>query len=60
MRVELLGHPETRDFDGVVIPSDCTSLSIRRVELPIREQVATTLVSARSARLRRSSYHSGK
>jgi hypothetical protein len=50
----------TWDFDKLVIPRVSTSLSIRLVETPSRSQVATTVVSARSARLRRSSSHSGK
>ena len=37
VRVELLGHLSlTCDFDSVVMPSDCTSLSIRRVLTPSR------------------------
>ena len=35
-RVEVAGHHRTCDFDRPVIPSDCTSRSIRRVETPSR------------------------
>jgi hypothetical protein len=44
------------------LPQICpaTNFSIRRVLTPSRELVATTLTKARSARLRRSSSHSGK
>ena len=55
-----LAVSDTRDFASVVIPGEATSLSIRRVDTPSREQVATPLVRARPARLRRSSSHSRK
>ena len=41
---------ETCDFDNDVMPRVVTSLSIRRVETPSRWQVATTEISAASAR----------
>jgi len=49
----------TCDFDSFVKPSDSASFSTRRVETPSRYHVATTVASARSARRRRSSSHSG-
>jgi hypothetical protein len=51
---------ETCDFDSDVTPRDCTSFSTRRVDTPSKYEVATTLTSARSARVRRSNNHSGK
>ena len=49
----------TCDFDSSVTPRDSASFSTRRVETPSRYEVATTVASARSARRRRSSSHSG-
>jgi hypothetical protein len=60
MLVQLLGITDTWDLDSRVMPNVTTSFSIRRVLTPNREQVASTVVSARSARWRRSNNQSGK
>jgi hypothetical protein len=59
MFVQLLGITDTWDLDSRVMPNVSTSFSIRRVLTPKREQVASTVVSARSARWRRSNNQSG-
>jgi hypothetical protein len=50
----------TCDLLSFVTPRDSASFSTRRVLTPSRQEVATTVASARSARRRRSSSHSGK
>ena len=58
--VQVPGHNRDLRLRSDVTPNDWTSFSIRRVDTPSRYHVATTDVSARSARLRRSSNQSGK
>jgi len=56
----LLASSDTCDFDNMVIPSVSVSFSTRRADTPGRSEVATTEITACSARRRRSSSHSGK
>lgn len=58
--VEVLSHPGHCDFDNKWMPRVLTSLSIPRVDTRRGSSPATTVMSADSDRLRRSSSHSGK
>ena len=58
--VQLTGHHAHLRLESRVMPRVSTNFPIRRVETLSRLLVATTLTRARSARLRRSSSHSGK
>src|SRR5690625_1065618 len=55
-----LAISDTCDFDKLLIPKEATRSFILRVDTPFKKQVAITVVSARSARVRRSSSQSGK